>query len=392
LPALFEKGKHIMTSQVALIRCNSYDEQGVREAVARGLSLLGGMQAFIHPGEKIVLKPNVLVGEAPEKLVGPHPLVFKAVAGLAQTVTPNLSYGDSSAVGKPLGNLRRAGFAEIAQAMNISLADFENGREVHIKDSPFLKRFILANGVLDADGLISISKLKTHGLTRITGAIKNQFGCVPGMLKAEHHLGQPNALDFARMLVCLNLYIRARLYVMDGITAMQGNGPRGGTAKQMNVLLFSADPVALDATVCRMIDLDPAFVPTMQPAQDWGLGTCRAEEIEIVGDGLESFIQRDFDVVRAPVRPVTSSTTVSLARNLVSPRPVIDAKACKNCGTCVQHCPASPKAVDWHDGDKSKPPTYQYGRCIRCYCCQELCSEGAISVSTPLLGRLLQLR
>jgi uncharacterized protein (DUF362 family)/Pyruvate/2-oxoacid:ferredoxin oxidoreductase delta subunit len=379
-----------MTSRVALVRCSLYEEQSVREAVARGMGLLGGMQAFIRPGEKIVLKPNVLVGDAPEKLVSPHPLVFKAVAGLAQAVTPNLSYGDSSAVGKPLGNMRRAGYVEIAGAMNIPMADFESGREVSFKDSPFLKRFTLANGVLDADGLISISKLKTHGLTRITGAIKNQFGCVPGMLKVEHHLCQPNVLDFARMLVCLNLYIRPRLYIMDGITAMQGNGPRGGTAKQMNVLLFSADPVALDATVCRMIDLDPVFVPTMEPAEKWGLGTFRAEQIEIVGDALESFLQKDFDVVRSPVRPVTSSVTVGFARNLISPRPVIDEAICKNCGTCAQHCPVSPKAVDWHNGDKSKPPTYKYERCIRCFCCQELCPEAAVTVSTPLVGRLLQ--
>jgi uncharacterized protein (DUF362 family)/Pyruvate/2-oxoacid:ferredoxin oxidoreductase delta subunit len=380
-----------MTSKVALARCDAYDEASVGAAVERGLSLIGGMQAFIRPGEKIVLKPNVLVGEAPEKLVSPHPLVFKAVASQAMAVTSHLSYGDSSAAGKPLGNLRRAGFAEIAQGMNIPLADFENGREVQFKESPFVKRFTLANGVLDADGLISISKLKTHGLTRITGAIKNQFGCVPGMLKAEHHVSQPNVLDFARMLVCLNLYLRPRLYVMDGITAMQGNGPRGGKARQMNVLLFSTDPVALDATVCRMIDLDPLFVPTMQPAQEWGLGTHRAEEIEIVGDPLASFVQSDFDVVRAPVRPVTSSAAVSFARNLVSPRPVIDAAACKNCGTCVQHCPASPKAVDWHDGDKRNPPTYRYERCIRCFCCQELCPESAITVRTPLLGKVLQL-
>ncbi len=95
--------------------------------------------------------------------------------------------------------------------------------------------------------------------------------------------------------------------------------------------------------------------------------------------------------MRAPVRPVTNSATVTLGRNLVSPRPVISAAACKNCGTCVQHCPAVPKAVDWHAGDKSKPPTYKYERCIRCFCCQELCPEAAVTVTTPLLGRLLQL-
>ena len=379
-----------MKSRVALVRCDSYDEQAVDAAVQRGLELLGGMAQFIHPSEQILLKPNVLVGDAPEKLVSPHPTVFKAVARLAKTVTSNVTYGDSSGAGKPLAHARKARLAEVAEALDIPLADFENGREVHFTDSPFIKHFTLANGVLDADGLISICKFKTHQLTRITGAIKNQFGCVPGMLKPEFHLKLPNALEFAKMLVCLNLYIRPRLYVMDGIIAMQGNGPRGGTARAMHVLLFSADPVALDATMARMINLNPEFVPTMQPARDWGLGTYLAEEIELVGDPFDTFVDPAFDVVRAPVRPVTSSTVVPFFRNLVAPRPVIDRARCTKCGTCVKHCPATPKAVDWHTGDKTQSPTYRYERCIRCFCCQELCPELAISVKTPLLGQLLR--
>jgi uncharacterized protein (DUF362 family)/Pyruvate/2-oxoacid:ferredoxin oxidoreductase delta subunit len=378
-----------MKSRVALVRCSSYDEQTVAAAVQKGMELLGGMDQFIHPGEKILLKPNVLMGDSPEKLVSPHPVVFKAVAQLALTVTNNLSYGDSSGAGKPIAQMRKPGFAEVARSLNIPLADFENGREIHFKESPFTKHFTLANGVLDADGLISIAKFKTHQLTRITGAVKNQFGCVPGLLKAEFHIKLPNPLDFAKMLVCLNLYIRPRLFISDGITAMEGNGPRGGKPRQMNVLLFSADPVALDATMCRMIHLNPEYVPTMQPGRDWGLGTYLAEEIELVGDSLESFVNPSFDVVRAPVRPVTSSNVVPFFRNLVSPRPVIDLSLCNRCGTCVKHCPAQPKAVDWHTGDKSKSPSYKYERCIRCFCCQELCPELAISVKTPLIGRLL---
>jgi uncharacterized protein (DUF362 family)/Pyruvate/2-oxoacid:ferredoxin oxidoreductase delta subunit len=377
-----------MKSKVALVRCNIYDEKAVFEAVQQGVELLGGMQNFIQPGEKILLKPNVLVGEAPEKLIGPHPLVFQAVARLAKEVTPNLSYGDSPGAGKHTGQLRRAGFTKIAEQMGIALADFEGGREVHFADSPFIKQFSLANGVLDSDGLISISKFKTHQLTRITGAIKNQFGCVPGLLKMQFHIKLPDPLDFAKMLVCLNLYIRPRLYVMDGITAMQGNGPRGGTAAQMNVLLFSADPAALDATACRMIGLNPEFVPTLAPAREWGLGTYRSEEIELVGDPLESFVNKNFEVMRAPVKPVMRSSALPFVRNLISPRPVIDAAKCLKCGTCVKHCPAEPKAIDWHDGDLTKIPTYKYERCIRCFCCQELCPELAISVQTPLLGRL----
>jgi uncharacterized protein (DUF362 family)/NAD-dependent dihydropyrimidine dehydrogenase PreA subunit len=376
-------------SKVAVIRCDSYDETQVSESIQRGLVLLGGMASFIRPDEKILLKPNVLMGEAPEKLVGPHPLVFREITRLAKAVTPNLYYGDSSGFGKPSANMRRAGLAAEAQALGITLADFENGKEVQFKESPFLKHFILANGVLETDGLISIAKFKTHQLTRITGAVKNQFGCVPGALKMEYHIKLPNPMDFAKMLVCLNLYIRPRLYIVDGITAMQGNGPRNGDPFQMNVLLFSADPIALEAVMCRMIDLKVDFVPTMKPGLDWGLGTYIFDQIELVGDDVEPLVNKSFNVKRSPVKSVTDSKTVPFVKNLISPRPVIDQQKCIRCGMCVRACPANPKAVDWHDGDQVKAPSYKYERCIRCFCCQEICPEGAISVVTPPLGRLL---
>jgi Pyruvate/2-oxoacid:ferredoxin oxidoreductase delta subunit len=244
--------------------------------------------------------------------------------------------------------------------------------------------------VLDSEGLISIAKFKTHQLTRITGPVKNQFGCVPGILKTEFHLKLPNPLDFAKMLVCIDLYIRPRLYIVDGIMAMEGNGPRGGTPVNMKVLLFSKDPLAAEAVMCRLIDLNPEFVPTMKPGKEWGLGTYLPEEIELVGDPIEPLINKSFKVVRAPVKAVTSSTSVSFIKNLVSPRPVIDPEKCNKCGTCVKVCPANPKAVDWHDGDRKKVPTYKYERCIRCFCCQEMCPDHAISVQTPFLGKLIR--
>ena len=380
-------------SKVAVVRCEAYDEPAVSDAVKRGLDLLGGLQNFIRPGEKIVLKPNILIGDAPDKLISPHPLVFKAVGELAQAITPNLSYGDSPAFGKPSAQVKRPQLGPVAEALGIPLADFENGREVIFADSPFIKHFTLANGVLDADGLISIGKFKTHGFMIITGAVKNQFGCIPGALKAEFHIKTPNPLDFGKMLVCLNLYIRPRLYIIDGIVGMEGNGPRNGDPVKMKVLLFSADPVALDATMCRLIDLNPEFVPTSKPGKDWGLGTYLAEEIELVGDSLEPLVNKDFKVSRAPVKPVTTSSgAVATFKNLVTARPTIDPEKCIRCGICVKMCPVSPKAVDWHDGDKTKAPTHKYERCIRCFCCQELCPERAITVKTPFLGRLLRSR
>jgi uncharacterized protein (DUF362 family)/Pyruvate/2-oxoacid:ferredoxin oxidoreductase delta subunit len=377
-------------SKVALVTCSSYDEAAVFAAVQRGIELIGGMESYIKSGESIVLKPNILVGETPEKIIGPHPAVFKAVAQLAQAVTPSVSYGDSPAFGKPANHAQKAGLAGTAETLNIPLADFENGREVHFPDSPFIKQFTLANGVLDANGLISIAKFKTHQLTRLTGPIKNQFGCVPGALKAEFHLKLPNPIDFAKMLVCLNLYIRPRLYIVDGIIAMEGNGPRGGDPIKMNVLLFSKDPVAIEVMMCHLINLDPAFVPTIKFGAEYGLGSSQVEEVEWVGDPFEPLIQKRFNVVREPVHPVTSSGMTPFLRNLISPRPVIDTVRCNHCGTCVRSCPVTPKAVDWHDGGRLGSPTYKYERCIRCFCCQELCPERAVSIQTPLLGRILR--
>jgi len=138
----------------------------------------------------------------------------------------------------------------------------------------------VANGALDADGLVNLSKLKTHPLTRLTGAVKNQFGCVPGLLKSQYHVTLPDPFDFAAMLVDLNTLVRPRFCVMDGVMAMEGNGPRSGVMRKLNVLLFSTDPIALDATACRIINVDPEVVTTSGLGEKAGLGTYHSEDIE----------------------------------------------------------------------------------------------------------------
>jgi len=376
-------------SKVALVRCETYDEEEVFKAVQAGLDLLGGISQFTKPGERIVMKPNVLLGTNPQKCVTTHPSVFKATARLLKEAGASVYYGDSPSFGKCQANMKKANLKQAGDELGIDLADFDAGRTVSHKDSLLIKSFVIANGVLDSDGLVSLPKLKTHPLTRFTGAVKNQFGCIPGLLKGRYHVKLPNPYDFATMLVDLNTLIKPRLCVMDGIMAMEGNGPRSGKPKRLGVLLFSSDPIAVDATACRLIDLAPEFVPTSKIGEKAGLGTYRYEDIEVIGENIESLVDKGFEVIRTPPIPSSSGRLRTFIKNRICERPTIDEAKCTNCGTCVKMCPVDPKAVDWHTGDKSMLPTYKYGRCIRCYCCQETCPEGAIFVENPLLGRII---
>lgn len=378
-------------SIVAIIRCDSYDLADVQKAVNRGLGLLGGAESFVQPDENILLKPNLLIGRSPERVVTTHPSVFRAVATAFQVAGADLSYGDSPGFGKPQTAAQRAGLLEVAQELDIKLADFTRGDIVSFPEGQQNKQFTIARGALSADGIVSLPKMKSHGLTRITGAIKNQFGCVPGPLKAEFHARLPMAELFSQMLVDLNRFLKPRLFIMDGIVAMEGNGPQNGTPCPMNVLLFSRDPVALDATVCRMINLDPTLVLPIQYGIEFGLGSCK--NIEYLGDPIESFVNKEFIVNRRPL-PTTEQPgrTSRMMRRFVVPKPFIRASKCTQCGTCVSVCPVDPKAIEFRGAGRVNPPVHDYQRCIRCYCCQELCPEGAIEVAIPLLGRLIHRR
>ena len=376
-------------SRVVLVRCNTYDQNAVNDAVGRALSLLGGTQTFMNPEEQLLLKPNLLAADPPEKNTATHPAVFQAVAYHLQKAGAKLSYGDSPAAHRPITAARKAGIADAADALNIPLANFTIGEIVSFPEGNLIKKFTIAHDVLAADGIINICKMKTHALTRLTGAVKNMFGCIPGVLKAEFHAKLQNEDLFAQMLLDLNRFLPPRLSVMDGIIGMEGNGPRNGKSRAVHVLLFSTDPIALDATAARIINLDPNLVPTLSWAKKWGIG--QVDNIEIVGDDLESFLVSDYDANRHRGSTAKSEPGLmkQIFKNWIIPRPVIDNEKCTRCGTCVKICPVTPKAVDWHSGDHKKAPTYHYDNCIRCYCCQETCPAEAIQVHIPPLGRLL---
>lgn len=379
-----------MLSRVAVIRCDTYDEAEVNRAVQRGLSFFGGASALVRQEESILLKPNMLAASAPGKAVTTHPAVFSAVARALAQAGARLSYGDSPGIGNPRRTAATCGIMAAAEVLAIPLADFVTSRTVSFPQGRLLKQLKLAAGALDADGIVSLPKMKTHALTRITGAVKNQFGCVPGFMKGEFHVKMPDIDRFCQVLIDINLFLRPRLYVMDGIEAMAGNGPRGGDPFPMRVLLFSTDPLALDAIFCRLIAIDPDWVPTLKTGHESGLGHYHDDEIEVVGDELGPLVRAEFPIKRAAVeRSVALWPLPPSLKRWLSPRPVIKLEGCKRCGDCLSMCPVEPKALVWKGAARESVPVYDYGRCIRCYCCQEICPAKAITVEVPILRRLL---
>ena len=383
-----------MKSKVAVIPCEGYEEHQVYEAVKKGISLLGGWENFVKREEKILLKPNLLNRADPQRAVTTHPAVFEAVArNLQENGFSHLSYGDSP--GHP-GNVEKTaevcGIKEIADRLQIPLADFNQSRTVDFVRGRTSRKYELCQGVLDSDGIISICKMKTHQLERITGGVKNMFGCVHGINKGATHAKYPDAESFAQMLIDLNLLLKARLHIMDGVVAMEGNGPASGTPVKMKVILLSADPVALDATFCRLINLDPAGIPTVYHGPVFGLGRWKDEEIEIVGvENLADYRNPYFDVSR---EKKYSGKWALLGRLAVAGRkPVILKNKCIRCGACVAACPLEEKALRFPATEagaapanrKKEAPVYDYRKCIRCYCCQEMCPEQAIVVKRKLI-------
>lgn len=385
-----------MKHLVALVPLNTYDQPLVDAAVRQGVELLGGLRQFMQPEEKIVLKPNLLARALPQKAITTHPAVFSAVCKLLREEGyAHLSYGDSpgNPTTTPDKAAESAGIAEAAARYGVEKADFSSGSVVPFPEGKTAKSFYLCKGVQDADAMINVCKMKTHALERITGAVKNLYGCVTGVNKAAGHAAYPNSDVFADMLADLNLCIRPRLHIMDGVVAMEGNGPTSGTPVHMNVLLFSADPVALDSVFAALVHLSPAAVPTCVSGAKAGVGVMDAESIEVVtpectlslAEAQQKYGKADFDVFRGIIRKGFLFNFMPLLPFLQH-RPKVDPKKCIACGVCEESCPVPEKAVHSGKGHKAK---YDYKKCIRCYCCQEMCPVKAIEVYRHPLMKLI---
>ena len=367
----------MIMAKVAISRCENYDGANVSEAVKRAVDSLGGIGSFVRPGMKVLLKPNMLSPHPPEDAVTTHPEVIRAVARLVKEAGGIVSLGDApGGYGYNIDEiLEKSGIKKVAQDECIELKKFAV--------SKFVEGIPISRHVLEADLVISMPKLKTHSITVITAAVKNMFGAVVGLYKAQCHSSAPKEEDFSKIMAKVFSIVKPQLTVIDGVVGMEGDGPSSGIVRRMNLIMAGADAVAIDACIARIIGLKPLDILVTKEAFKAGLGEADLARIEVVGDAIDDFIVKDFKLPQTtPLKFIPKSIMNGVA-SLIRFKPYIDMKLCKRCNLCKVTCPVDCIAIE------KESCAIDYDKCIRCLCCQEVCPYRAISIKRNVLTKMV---
>ncbi|MGE5553608.1 MAG: DUF362 domain-containing protein [Betaproteobacteria bacterium] len=380
--------------KVSIIRCQSYDRGEVRQKVQEAVAPFGGFAAFVRPGEKVLVKPNLLVAAAPDKAVTTHPEVVRAVVEGCQAAGAEVWVGDSPGFGNVEKIAARCGILQVCQETGVRFVSLDRAVDVPFPEGKWVKRFPLGEAVRQVDKVISVAKFKTHGLAFYTGAVKNLYGMVAGVEKAAFHLRYQSREEHAGLLVDLYRLVRPVLSIVDAVVGMEGAGPQHGTPRPVGLLLAGTDGLAVDAVGANIMGLEPDRFPLLQAAALAGERVDLAQ-VEIVGVPLSE--------ARVPgyVLPETateggaalgsrlftlqklSPRLRSWARRHLNARPVVVPELCLGCGVCRESCPAQAITV------RERRAVIADEQCIRCYCCQEMCPQAAIVLRHGPLARLL---
>lgn len=374
-----------MSTTVALRRCASYGADDLEPALDRVLADLGGIEAFVHPGERVAVKVNMLNKAGPERAVNTQPEFVGAILRRVKAAGGEPFVTDSPGGLNTPASIEKAldgtGIGAACEAEGTPFVFMDDDvTEVSAPDGHLYKTLRVGRALAEADAVITLPRLKTHAFQKLTCSVKVLFGAIVGLEKAQFHWKVPDRLDFAHMMVDLCLALKPRLTIIDAVVAMEGEGPSGGSPRRVGALVASADHHAADVVASRLVAIDPMSVWTVRAAAERGL--VDPDGIEVLGDELEALVARDF----VPPRPDAGERMILGAmpalKQVMTLRPYLqDAEGCTGCETCLEACPID--AIEMVD----ERPAFDYDACIRCYCCQELCPTTAIGRRSHWLVR-----
>ncbi len=368
--------------KVSIVKCENYEHQKVKKALLRSLELIDGLEKIVKPGDNVLLKVNVIVGFSPERAATTHPAVVGAMIEIVKEAGGVPWVGDSSgAYGYTAKSLEISGIKKACEEYGGKLINFESTGTYPVKvDGKVLTALNIAKPVIDCDVLVSLPKMKTHQLTKYTGAVKNFFGVIPGPGKAAIHRQAPTEESLSHAVVDIYSALKPRLAVMDGIMGMEGEGATNGTPVASGIIISSTDCVALDAVAPEVMGFSYRDILTTRIAHERGLGVGELEKIEVLGEQV-SDVRLDFKKSKYLYYKLPKFLGNFVFKYLENISKVeISEEACKKCRTCFDSCPSSAITLE-------PRPLIDQEKCIKCYCCHELCGNGAVKLKTSYLGK-----
>lgn len=373
---------------VSVTRIERYDADLLRQAVELHFDRLD-VASLINPETRVLIKPNLLTGRDPQAAITTNPAVLQAIVDwLKGRGVRSITLADS-----PGGIFTAPRMKSIYNTCKMSSVkgvelNLDVGWQTRFRETGVVcKSFNLINPVCEADLIINVAKLKTHGMTVMSGGIKNLFGTIPGLQKPELHYLYPEKTAFSGMLVDLSLTVAPALTVIDAIEAMEGEGPSGGTVRDMGVLFASRDIYSQDWVAAKAMGLDPMRVEMIRIARERGLFD--PDSITVEGELPENTAPFELpksasllfsDHLPGPAK-YFKGPLVAAAKRLLHPVPRVIKDRCIGCGRCAESCPPHTITI------KNKKAVIGLDKCISCFCCHEMCPVKAIDVKRRI-GRL----
>jgi len=378
---------------VAIKKCNEYDFSIIEECVRELFAQLK-FDKSLFDGKNVVIKPNFVAAVNPDTASITNPLVVTACAKIIKEFNGQVLIAESPGglyTENILKNLYNStGILDLANNYGIELNYDVSYGPMPAKNGKSSRYFEIIRPILDADIIVDVSKLKSHTLTQLSANVKNLFGCIPGVFKAEQHARFKNQEDFMVALVDLAEEIcnqKKVICITDAIVGMEGNGPTGGTPKKIGCLLASDNIFEADLICARLVnqfddEKETKRVRMLAEAYERNLCPSSSSEVEVVGDDYNSLIAKDF------IQPDTNlKKWFDVIPKWLSPKPQITVK-CIGCGKCAQVCPA--KTIKIIDTNGKKKAKINYHNCIHCFCCQELCPLHAVSIHKNFVFKILK--
>lgn len=371
--------------------CENYRIDRVTSALEKIFEGMGGIGSIVKPGMRVAIKPNLLMPKKPDDAATTHPAVVQAIAGLVQKAGGLVSIVESPGGPYNVSSLKRiytaTGMEEAADETGAQLNFDLRVERIDNPDALIIKSLKILKPLRDADLIINVAKLKTHRLMVYTGAVKNMFGAIPGLEKADYHLRLDQYDKFADCLIDIYLATRPQINIIDSIIGMEGEGPGSGVPKYLGVLIGSKNGFAADLAALSLINVDYRQVPVLKRAEERKL--IQPEQVIFEGVDIATVRCEDFDVpaLVSPSGMRLSGRLLSAVEKIFRPKPEIRHEKCISCGKCAEVCP--PKTI--RKGDDKKM-IIDYSKCISCFCCHEFCPEKAVRIRKNIARRILEYR